>query len=88
MPAYVVVFLRFIAPSVNRDGLSQSAVTSREEELALRVDPQASDLRTRVGGWLLVIGADGLPDPSVSPWFAGEVREDSGSSAGKARLLA
>ena len=56
MPAYVVVFLRFIAPSVEPRRLSQSAATSREEELALRVDAQASDLRTRVGGWLLVIG--------------------------------
>ena len=56
VPAYVAFFRRFIARSVERERHSQYAATSREEELAPRVDAQASDLRTRVGGWLLVIG--------------------------------
>ena len=56
VPPSVAFFLRLIARSVERERHSQYAATSREEELAPRVDAQASDLRTRVGGWLLVIG--------------------------------
>ena len=76
VPPYVAFFRRFIARSVERERHSQYAATSREEELAPLVDAQESDLRTVVCGWLLAIGVDGNPDPLVSPWSAGEVREE------------
>ena len=33
---------------------------------APRVDAQASDTRTGVGGWCLEMGVDGIPDPRKS----------------------
>ena len=43
--------------------------------MAPRVDAQASDDRTGVGGWLPVLGPDGRPDPQSSPWFSEEITE-------------
>ena len=52
VPAYVAFFLRFLAGAVERERHSQCAATLVQEERAPRVDAQASDERTGVGGWL------------------------------------
>ena len=74
IPAYVAFFLRFLARSVERERHSQCAATLVQEERAPRVDAQASDERTGVGGWLPAEGPDGRPDPSQSYWFSEEIR--------------
>ena len=70
IPAYVAFFLRFLAGAVERERQSQCAATLVQEERAPRVDAQASDERTGVGGWLPAEG----PDPSQSYWFSEEIR--------------
>ena len=70
VPGYVSFFLRFIAKSVEQGRNSQCAATVVQEERARRVDAQASDERTGVGGWLPTEGPDGRPDPSRSQWFS------------------
>ena len=73
VPGYVSFFLRFIAKSVEQGRHSQCAATVVQEERAPRVDAQASDERTGVGGWLPTEGPDGRPDPSRSQWFSEEI---------------
>ena len=74
IPAYVAFFQRFLAGAVERERHSQCAATLVQEERAPRVDAQASDERTGVGGWLPAEGPDGRPDPSQSYWFSEEIR--------------
>ena len=40
---------------------------------AIRVDAQASDLRTGIGGWFLEVGASGVLTPAIYKWFALEI---------------
>ena len=74
IPAYVAFFLRFLAAAVERERHSHCAATLVQEERAPRVDAQAADGRTGVGGWLPAEGPDGRPDPSQSYWFSEEIR--------------
>ena len=76
VPAYVAFFLRFLAGAVERERHSKCAATLVQEERAPRVDAQASDDRTGVGGWLPAEGVDGRPDPSCSLWFSEEIKEE------------
>ena len=76
VPAYVAFFLRFLAGAVERERHSKCAATLVQEERAPRVDAQASDDRTGVGGWLPAEGPDGRPDPSCSYWFSKEIRQE------------
>ena len=74
--------------SVDRERHSHCAATSRFEELAPRLDAQATDLRTGVGGWLTVFGTDGCPERSASPLFAEEAREEDFPWIFHSKLLA
>ena len=76
IPAHVAFFLKFLAGAVERERHSQCAATLVQEERAPRVDAQASDERTGVGGWLPAEGPDGRPDPSQSFWFSEEIKAD------------
>ena len=38
-----------------------------------RVDAQASETRTGIGGWLPVLDTRLVPDPWLSPWFSVEI---------------
>ena len=73
VPAYVAFFLRFLARSVEQERHCQCAATVVHEERAPRVDAQASDERTGVGGWLPTMGTDGRPDRGHSYWFSEEI---------------
>ena len=42
-------------------------------DISPRVDAQASETRTGIGGWLPVLNARGVPDPWLSPWFSVEI---------------
>ena len=76
VPPYVTFFLRFFASAVERERHIQCAATLLQEERAPRVDAQASDERTGVGGWLPAEGRDSRPDPSCSYWFSEEIRQE------------
>ena len=76
VPAYVAFFLRFLAGAVERERHSRCAATLVQEERAPRVDAQASDERTGVGGWLPAEGPDGSPEPACSYWFSEEIRQE------------
>ena len=42
-------------------------------DISPRVDAQASETRTGIGGWLPVLNARGVPDLWLSPWFSVEI---------------
>ena len=75
VPAYVSFFLRITARSVEQERHTQYGAAVVREEGGPRVDAQASDDRTSVGGWLPAAGPDGRPDPAYSYWFSEEVTE-------------
>ena len=58
--------LRFLAKSVEQERHSQCAATVVQcpGGTSTKVDAQASDERTGVGGWLPAEGPDGRPDPA------------------------
>ena len=43
---------------------------------AIRVDAQASDLRTGTGGWFPTVDASEVPIPARSKWFALEITKE------------
>ena len=68
VPAYVAFLLRYLATQVEE--------CRHSAETAPRVDAQASETRTRVGGWWPVVDESGVPDPARSPWFSLEVTKE------------
>ena len=76
LPSYAIFILKYLADQVeNRHYDCAGNLTTANH--AQRVDAQASDERTGVGGWCPELGEDGSPDPSKSRWFSLEVtRED------------
>ena len=64
---YVSICFRFLARAFKQEGHSQYAAEIREEALAPRVNQQASDERSGVGGvGRPVLGSDGSPDTRFS----------------------
>ena len=55
------------------------ATDQRSSAVSLRVDAQASEGRTGLGGWLPVLDQNGTPHPWRSPWFSIEVTEEERS---------
>ena len=55
---------------------SPCASVLRSAETAPRVDAQATETRTGVGGWWPVVDESGVPDPARSPWFSLEVTKE------------
>ena len=61
-------------------GKSAPATTTlqlRQPENAPRVDAQASQERTGIGGWRPVKDRNGNIDTRLSPWFSVEIRRES-----------
>ena len=77
LPSYAIFTLRYLADQVQENWHYDCSGTLTTVAHAPRLDAQASDTRTGVGGWCPEMGVDGIPDPSKSRWFSLEVtRED------------
>ena len=76
VPAFVAFILRYLATQVEECRHSPCASVLRSAETAPRVDAQASETRTGVGGWRPVVDESGVPDPARSPWFSLEVTKE------------
>ena len=65
-PGYVVFVLWYLADRIQESRHYDCAVELISSDTAPRVDAQASDGRTGVGGWCPVLDEAGKPDPSRS----------------------
>ena len=73
LPGYVVFVLRYLADWIQESRHYDCGVELISSDIAPRVDVQASDGRTGVGGWCPVVDEAGKPDPSRSRWFSMEI---------------
>ena len=76
VPAYVAFFLNFLATQIEECRHTSCAEVLLSSTCAPRVDAQASETRTGIGGWLPTLRADGTIDTKASPWFSLEIREE------------
>ena len=76
VPANVSFILQYLALQVEEERHHACASKLRPAATAPRVDEQASDGRTGVGGWLPALNEEGVPDPARSPWFSMEVTKE------------
>ena len=76
MPAYVRFILNYIAEEVSETRHNPCDSILWNETCSPRVDAQASDGRTGVGGWLPFLDEQGRADPKKSAWFSFEVRPE------------
>ena len=75
VPGYVRFFLRFLADQIATTRHYHCALELHASPLAPRVDAQASDTRTGIGGWFPAVAPDGKIDVSISSWFSPEIRQ-------------
>ena len=75
VPAYVSFFLAHLSKQIEENRHHSCATEQRSSVVSPRVDAQASEGRTGLNGWLLVLDQNGTPDPWRSPWFSMEVTE-------------
>ena len=76
VPAYVSFFLAHLSRQIEENRHYSCATEQRSSAVSPRVDAQASESRTGLGGWLPVLDENGTPDPWRSPWFSIEVTEE------------
>ena len=74
--ASVSFILRYLALQVEEERHYACASKLRPAATAPRVDAQASDERTGVGGWSPALDENGVPDPARSPWFSLDVTKE------------
>ena len=72
VPGYVAFFLQYLSREVQAKRHCECAFVHWESSLAPRVDAQASEVRTGLGGWLPT-EVDGKIDTWSSPWFSLEI---------------
>ena len=75
LPSYVVLILRYLADQVQECRHYDCAAHITTTDSAPRVDAQASESRTGVGGWCPVLDVNGVRDPGKSRWFSMEVNK-------------
>ena len=73
VPAYVKFFLSHLAAQIGICRHYPCAVEIHSWDTAPRVDAQASEGRSGIGGWSLVRNTEGDLDPWLSPWFSCEL---------------
>ena len=73
VPGYVRFILKYLASEIAKCRHFDCVVELRDKMGAIRVDAQASDSRTGIGGWFPELGSSGVPIPVKSRWFALEV---------------
>ena len=76
VPAYVRFILNYIAKAVSETRHYSCDSVLWNETRSPRVDAQASDGRTGVGGWLPYLDEQGRADPKKSARFSLEVRRE------------
>ena len=76
VPPYVSFFLRYLSRQVRQSRHDPCAEELRPAAQAPRVDAQASDERTGIGGWLPFVRDDGTLDKWQSRWFSAEIRKE------------
>ena len=76
VPANVSFFLAHLSKQIEENRHCSCATEQRSSAVSPRVDAQASESRTGLGGWLPVLDQNGTPDPWRSPWFSIEVTEE------------
>ena len=76
VPAHVSFFLAHLSRQIEENRHYSCATEQRSSAVSPRVDAQASESRTGLGGWLPVLDENGAPDPWSSPWFSIEVTEE------------
>ena len=73
LPSYVAFIPRHLSNQVERERHFSCATRMLPTDTAPRVDAQASETRTGIGGWLPVLNTRGIPDPWLSPSFSVEI---------------
>ena len=73
LPSHVAFILRHLSIQVERERHFSCATRMLPTDTSPRVDAQASESRTGIGGWLPVLNTRGVPDPWLSPWFSVEI---------------
>ena len=73
VPAYVKYFLRYLSRQVSLSHHYNCAMMMRPWDTAPRVDAQASQDRTGIGGWAPELDEEGRPDPWRSRWYSHEI---------------
>ena len=76
VPAYVSFFLAHLSRQIEENRHHSCATEQRSSAVSPRVDAQASESRTGLGGWFPVLDENGTPDPWRSPWFSIEGTEE------------
>ena len=70
VPSYVAFILNHLSGQLERSRHYPCAVNQLSSDVSPRVDAQASDERTGIGGWYPVLDKRGVPDTWASPWFS------------------
>ena len=73
VPAYVKNFLRYLSRQVSLPHHCNCAMMMHPWDTAPRVDAQASQDRTGIGGWAPELDEEGRPDPWRSPGCSHEI---------------
>ena len=73
VPAYVKYFLRYLSRQVSLSRHYNGAMFMHPWDTAPRVDAQASQDRTGIGGWTPELDEEGRPDPWRSRWYSHEI---------------
>ena len=73
VPGFVKFILQFLAAQIEQTRLYSCAVELRSAPSAPRVEAQASDTRTGLGGWLPAADENGSIQKWLSPWFTLEI---------------
>ena len=77
VPSYVSLVLRYQALQLGESRHCECAETLRSTKWAPRVDAQASDIRTGIGGWEPRLNEQGIPHTSKSRWFSLEITKEN-----------
>ena len=77
VPPYVSFILRYFAGEISKKRHYKCGTKITTSDCSPRVDAQASDTRTGIGGWFPARDQEGRLSPWLSSWFSLEItRED------------
>ena len=76
VPSYVAFILSYLSAQISKTRHCECAREMRSTMWAPRVDAQASDTRTVIGGWEPKLDERGVPDKSRSRWFSLQITKE------------